>query len=50
VDVDRTMEAPIGHSHHFFGHVLRSMIEKSGFKIVEWKIEGVQVIIIAQKP
>lgn len=49
LDVDRTMEAPIGHSHHFFGYVLREMIEKSGFKILKWVLEGVQVIIIGEK-
>ena len=49
LDINRTMEAPIGHSHHFFGYVLRKMIEDSGFKIVEWVLENEQVIIIGQK-
>lgn len=49
LDVNRTMEAPIGHSHHFFGHVLRSMIEKSGFKIISWEEEGIMVNLIAEK-
>lgn len=49
LDINRTMEAPIGHSHHFFGHVLRSMIEKCGFKILEWALENEQVIIVGKK-
>lgn len=49
LDVNRTMEAPIGHSHHFFGHVLRKMIEDCGFKILEWTLENEQVIIVGQK-
>lgn len=49
LDIKRTMEAPIGHSHHFFSDVLKTMTEKSGFKIVEWVIEGIQVIVIGQK-
>lgn len=49
LDINRTMEAPIGHSHHFFDHVLKAMIEKSGFKIIEWEIQGIQVKIFAIK-
>ena len=47
LDVNRTMEAPIGHSHHFFGNVLKDMIIKSGFRIVEWNLEGIMVNAIA---
>ena len=52
LDVNRTMEAPIGHSHHFFKHVLYSMIEKVGFKIMEETIENnvAQVIVFFKKP
>lgn len=49
LDVNRTMESPIGHSHHFFGHVLSQMIKDSGFKILEWTLENEQVIIVGQK-
>lgn len=49
LDVDRTMEEPIGHTHHFFGHVLKSMIEKCGFTITQWRVCGIQVIIFAVK-
>lgn len=49
LDINRTMEAPIGHTHHFFGYVLKEMIQKSGFKIIYENIQGIQTIIIGQK-
>lgn len=49
LDVNRTMEQPIGHSHHFFGYVLRKMMEDCGFKVIEWTLENEQVIIMGKK-
>jgi SAM-dependent methyltransferase len=49
LDVNREMEAPIGHSHHFFGPVLRRMLEVSGFEIVSWKEEVIMVNVICEK-
>lgn len=49
LDINRTMVAPIGHSHHFFGHVLKKMIEECGFTIIEWVLAQEQVIIIGKK-
>lgn len=49
LDITYSMQSPIGHSHHFFGHVLRKMLEDCGFSIVEWTLENEQVIIIGQK-
>lgn len=49
LDINRTMEAPIGHAHHLFGYVLKNMIKDCGFTIIEWVLEQEQVHIIGKK-
>lgn len=51
LDTDRDMVAPPCHSHHFFGHVLRKMVESCGFSITDWQIDFIeQVQLTAVKP
>ncbi len=51
LDTDRGMVAPPCHSHHFFGDVLRAMIEACGFRITDWRIDFIeQVQVVAVKP
>ena len=49
LDIERTMEAPVGHAYHFYGDVLKKMIIDVGFDICYWQEEGVQIIIIGKK-
>ncbi len=51
LDTDKGMVAPPCHSHHFFGDVLRKVVEACGFVITDWRIDFIeQVQLIAVKP
>ena len=41
---------PAGHPIHFWGRVLRRMIQDAGWEIVSWLPEGAQVLVIARRP
>ncbi len=49
LDTKREMEAPFGHAYHFYGDVLRKMLEEVGFEIVHWIEDWVMVTVIARK-
>ncbi len=49
LDTKREMEAPFGHAYHFYGKVLRKMLEEVGFEIVHWIEDWIMVTIIARK-
>jgi len=49
LDVNRTMEAPIGHEYHLFGNTLKNMLMDAGFEILDWDIRNIMVIAIGRK-
>jgi len=49
LDVERTMAAPIGHATHFFGRVLRAMLESVGFEILDWFENGIMVTVVGRR-
>lgn len=49
LDINKTMQDPPWHAHHFFKSVLFKMIHAAGFQIISVKEVGIQIIIKARK-